>query len=101
MCRISKGFKSEWATVKDQTLYVGSMGKEWTTEDGLFQNYNPMFVKAVTTKGEVCNNFFFVFHLLTSSFTFVYLYRLFCYLPYSFIFSTNLFFDFIFLCICY
>lgn len=41
--------------MKDQTLYVGSMGKEWTTEEGLFQNYDPMFVKAVTTKGEVCN----------------------------------------------
>lgn len=54
--RLTKGFKSEWATVKDQTLYVGSMGKEWTTEDGMFQNYNPMFVKAVTTKGEVCSS---------------------------------------------
>lgn len=50
----NKGFKSEWATVKDQVLYVGSMGKEWTTEDGFFQNYHPMFIKAVTTKGEVC-----------------------------------------------
>lgn len=55
--RSGKGFKSEWATVKDQTLYVGSMGKEWSTGDGVFQNYNPMFVKAVTTKGEVCNCF--------------------------------------------
>ncbi|KAM8706149.1 hypothetical protein ACLKA7_010434 [Drosophila subpalustris] len=49
----AKGFKSEWATVKDHTLYVGSMGKEWTTGTGDFQNNNPMYVKAISTKGEV------------------------------------------------
>ncbi|KAH8358468.1 hypothetical protein KR093_000438 [Drosophila rubida] len=49
----AKGFKSEWATVKGQTLYVGSMGKEWTTSVGDFQNHNPMYVKAISTKGEV------------------------------------------------
>ncbi|XP_034114589.2 apyrase [Drosophila albomicans] len=51
--RSSKGFKSEWATVKGHTLYVGSMGKEWTTSMGDFQNNNPMYVKAISTKGEV------------------------------------------------
>lgn len=51
--RTSKGFKSEWATVKDQKLYVGSMGKEWTTSGGELVNLNPMWVKAVTTAGEV------------------------------------------------
>ncbi|XP_058822434.1 soluble calcium-activated nucleotidase 1 [Topomyia yanbarensis] len=51
--KASKGFKSEWATVKDQVLYVGSMGKEWTTAGGDFENNNPMFVKAVTVHGEV------------------------------------------------
>ncbi|CAH1376342.1 unnamed protein product [Tenebrio molitor] len=49
----SKGFKSEWATVKDEVLYVGSMGKEWTTPSGSFENNNPQYVKAITTKGEV------------------------------------------------
>ncbi|XP_017037931.1 apyrase [Drosophila kikkawai] len=49
----AKGFKSEWATVKQQTLYVGSMGKEWTTSAGDFENYNPMYVKAITPSGEV------------------------------------------------
>ncbi|XP_017090393.1 apyrase [Drosophila bipectinata] len=49
----AKGFKSEWATVKQQTLYVGSMGKEWTTSAGDFENNNPMYVKAITTGGEV------------------------------------------------
>lgn len=49
----TKGFKSEWATVKDQMLYVGSMGKEWTNAAGTFENYNPMFVKAINIHGEV------------------------------------------------
>jgi len=49
----SKGFKSEWATVKDEILYVGSMGKEWTTSAGEFESYDPMFVKAITMTGEV------------------------------------------------
>lgn len=51
----TKGFKSEWATVKDHTLYVGSMGKEWTSGTGDYENDNPMFVKAVSTSGEVKN----------------------------------------------
>ncbi|XP_030373584.1 apyrase [Scaptodrosophila lebanonensis] len=49
----TKGFKSEWATVKDQTLYVGSMGKEWTQSQGDFVNEDPMFVKSVKPSGEV------------------------------------------------
>lgn len=49
----AKGFKSEWATVKDGMLYVGSMGKEWTTAEGKFENYNPMYIKSVTPQGEV------------------------------------------------
>lgn len=49
----SKGFKSEWATVKDEVLYVGSMGKEWTTASGDFGSYDPMYVKAVSMSGEV------------------------------------------------
>lgn len=49
----AKGFKSEWATVHKQSLYVGSMGKEWTTSMGDFENENPMFVKVVNTAGAV------------------------------------------------
>ncbi|XP_015590709.1 soluble calcium-activated nucleotidase 1 [Cephus cinctus] len=48
----SKGFKSEWATVKDEQLYVGSMGKEWTTAAGEFVNNNPQWVKTVSVLGE-------------------------------------------------
>lgn len=49
----AKGFKAEWATVKDRMLYVGSMGKEWTTSVGDFENENPMFVKVVSPTGSV------------------------------------------------
>jgi len=49
----NKGFKSEWATVKNEVLYVGSMGKEWTTGSGEFESHDPQYVKAVTTKGQV------------------------------------------------
>lgn len=49
----AKGFKSEWATVKDHLLYVGSMGKEWTTSMGEFENENPMYVKVISPSGSV------------------------------------------------
>lgn len=48
-----KGFKSEWATVKDEQLWVGSMGKEWTTALGQFESFDPMWVKVVTAGGQV------------------------------------------------
>lgn len=48
-----KGFKSEWATVKNAQLFVGSMGKEWTDAGGNFQNVNPMMVKVINVNGEV------------------------------------------------
>ncbi|XP_012258133.2 soluble calcium-activated nucleotidase 1 [Athalia rosae] len=48
----AKGFKSEWATVKDEQLYVGSMGKEWTTTIGEFVNNNPQWVKTISVLGE-------------------------------------------------
>lgn len=49
----AKGFKCEWATVKDKHLYVGGIGKEWTTPDGEIINFNPMFVKRISAKGHV------------------------------------------------
>ncbi|XP_034830566.1 apyrase [Maniola hyperantus] len=48
-----KGFKIEWATIKDKVLYVGSMGKEWTTAGGDFESFDPMWIKAVNMHGEV------------------------------------------------
>lgn len=45
----SKGFKTEWATVKDNVLYVGSMGKEWTNNDGEILNEDPEWIKMIDT----------------------------------------------------
>lgn len=47
------GFKSEWATVKDNLLYVGSTGKEWTTPQGAYENSNPLWIKVITPDGLV------------------------------------------------
>ncbi|XP_065205071.1 apyrase [Planococcus citri] len=49
----AKGFKSEWATVKNNKLHVGSMGKEWTTPKGDYVNHNPMWIKTITSDGQV------------------------------------------------
>lgn len=49
----SKGFKSEWATIKDEHLYVGSMGKEWTNPSGVFEHNNPLWIKVINPRGEV------------------------------------------------
>lgn len=48
-----KGFKNEWATVKDGNLYVGSIGKEWTTPNGKIINYNPMYIKIIDANGNI------------------------------------------------
>lgn len=71
--RTSKGFKSEWATVKDEVLYVGSMGKEWTTSTGEFESFDPMYVKAITTTGEVnfCHSFNLVYSFRTGHLRFL------------------------------
>ena len=50
---VSKGLKGEWITVKDRHLYVGGLGKEWTTTDGVFMNYFPMYVKRISPSGEI------------------------------------------------
>jgi len=50
---VAKGFKAEWLAVKDEQLYVGGLGKEWTTTAGEFVNNNPEWVKVVGYKGDV------------------------------------------------
>ncbi|XP_035254291.1 soluble calcium-activated nucleotidase 1 isoform X1 [Anguilla anguilla] len=50
---VSKGFKAEWLAVKDEHLYVGGLGKEWTTTTGEFVNDNPEWVKVVGFRGDV------------------------------------------------
>jgi soluble calcium-activated nucleotidase 1 len=49
----SKGFKCEWMTVKDQKLYVGGLGKEWTTAKGAYVNDYPQWIKIVGHIGDV------------------------------------------------
>ncbi|KAL0993478.1 hypothetical protein UPYG_G00108530 [Umbra pygmaea] len=50
---VSKGFKAEWLAVKDEHLYVGGLGKEWTTTTGEVVNNNPEWVKVVGYHGDV------------------------------------------------
>ncbi|XP_006869592.1 PREDICTED: soluble calcium-activated nucleotidase 1 [Chrysochloris asiatica] len=50
---VGKGFKAEWLAVKDERLYVGGLGKEWTTTTGEVMNENPEWVKVVGHKGNV------------------------------------------------
>lgn len=49
----TKGFKCEWMTVKDQHLWVGGLGKEWTTTKGVVQNLYPQWVKSIGPNGGV------------------------------------------------
>ncbi|XP_014593711.1 soluble calcium-activated nucleotidase 1 isoform X3 [Equus caballus] len=52
---VGKGFKAEWLAVKDEHLYVGGLGKEWTTTTGEVVNENPEWVKVVGCKGSVAH----------------------------------------------
>ena len=52
-CIVCSGFKAEWLAVKDEHLYVGGLGKEWTTTSGEVVNNNPEWVKVVGCNGEV------------------------------------------------
>lgn len=49
----TKGFKCEWAAVKDDRLYVGGLGKEWTTPEGELVSRDPQWVKSIDTEGRV------------------------------------------------
>lgn len=40
-------------TVNEEKLYVGGLGKEWTTPQGVFVNNNPMYVKIISHMGEI------------------------------------------------
>lgn len=52
-CVVGAGFKAEWLAVKDEHLYVGGLGKEWTTTSGEVVNNNPEWVKVVGYHGDV------------------------------------------------
>ena len=46
-----KGQKTEWATVKDGKMYVGSFGKEYTNPDGSIKNN--MWISIINDRGVV------------------------------------------------
>lgn len=50
---VCSGFKAEWLAVKDEHLYVGGLGKEWTTTTGEFVNNDPQWVKVIGFQGDV------------------------------------------------
>lgn len=48
-----KGMKVEWATVKDDTLFVGSFGKEYTDKTGTVISEANMWVYAIDSFGRI------------------------------------------------
>ncbi|XP_065184606.1 soluble calcium-activated nucleotidase 1-like [Sycon ciliatum] len=50
---LPEAFKAEWMAVKDGDLYVGGLGKDWTTGDGVLLNKNPKWVKIISPNGAV------------------------------------------------
>jgi len=49
-----KGQKTEWATMKDGVLYVGSFGKEYTTPDGkMVTSRNNLWIKTIDGQGTI------------------------------------------------
>ncbi|KAL3928131.1 MAG: hypothetical protein SGBAC_012780 [Bacillariaceae sp.] len=48
-----KGMKWEWATVKDDELYIGSMGKEYTRPDGTIKNKNNLWISKLDNRGSL------------------------------------------------
>eukprot|EP00560_Eucampia_antarctica_P003413 CAMPEP_0197831716 /NCGR_PEP_ID=MMETSP1437-20131217/11687_1 /TAXON_ID=49252 ORGANISM="Eucampia antarctica, Strain CCMP1452" /NCGR_SAMPLE_ID=MMETSP1437 /ASSEMBLY_ACC=CAM_ASM_001096 /LENGTH=414 /DNA_ID=CAMNT_0043434751 /DNA_START=318 /DNA_END=1562 /DNA_ORIENTATION=+ len=48
-----KGMKWEWAAVKDNELYMGSMGKEYTNVDGSVANTNNLWIAILSPTGEL------------------------------------------------
>ena len=50
------GFKCEWLTVKDEALWAGGLGKEWTTITGVVQTLDPQWVKSIGHFGDVVHH---------------------------------------------
>ena len=48
-----KGQKTEWATVKDGVMYVGSFGKEYVNQDGTIKNRWNLWVSTIDENGNV------------------------------------------------
>eukprot|EP01147_Barroeca_monosierra_P002219 gene2219-5230_t len=48
-----KGLKIEWMTVKNRQLWVGGIGKDWTTATGEYVNAYPKWIKIISQTGTV------------------------------------------------
>jgi len=48
-----KGMKWEWATIKNNELILGSMGKEFTNNKGEIENTNNLWVAVLNERGEL------------------------------------------------
>jgi len=48
-----KGMKWEWATIKNNELILGSMGKEFTDSNGNIENTNNLWVAVLNERGEL------------------------------------------------
>lgn len=48
-------FKTEWATIKDDHLFVGGTGKEWTTAENVVLNEHMKWVKQIDQDGRIIN----------------------------------------------
>ena len=42
--------------MKDETMWVGGLGKEWTTTKGEVLNVNPQWVKSIGPTGDVLHH---------------------------------------------
>lgn len=50
----SDGFKCEWMSVKDDQLYVGGLGKEWTHQlTGELISHDPQWIKIIRHDGSI------------------------------------------------
>ncbi|EDQ85810.1 uncharacterized protein MONBRDRAFT_28836 [Monosiga brevicollis MX1] len=47
----SKGLKAEWMAVKNRQLFVGGLGRDWTTPTGDFVNADPKWIKVISPSG--------------------------------------------------
>eukprot|EP00929_Paragymnodinium_shiwhaense_P114214 TRINITY_DN82557_c0_g1_i1.p1 TRINITY_DN82557_c0_g1~~TRINITY_DN82557_c0_g1_i1.p1 ORF type:complete len:407 (-),score=38.06 TRINITY_DN82557_c0_g1_i1:189-1376(-) len=50
-----KPFKAEWATLKDDRIWLGSIGFEWYGPDGKVLHRNPEWIKTIDSKGLIQN----------------------------------------------
>ncbi len=53
---VGKGFKGEWMAVKEGHLYVGGLGKEWTSPSGVSSH---VLVYYVHIESKTCSNVVF------------------------------------------